>query len=624
MLTDLGQGGIAMVNDPVVSSADSVLPGYNAWAKNAVPQSPVLYAHTNDGLLRLIDPSKAGKGKEIMSIIPPPMLIPARLSTLKARWAGGDKISMLNVTGTEDMGGYRSFPAYTLDGSLQKRNFNLEQKEDGTGWGEYLLGALGRGGGGLYMLDVSKHVQPEMKWYREKIGGGLLVSSNIPSGYTSNVAYVYSEIDLGTDADKDYLKLGFNSPKPIMGVVPLPDSRRQNFIALAGGAMSDVPINPQKNGDEGATLLIVEPKDGSIIRAFTGSSMKDNNWRVGGDVTGQAPYMGMMVSEPIAFRSSSNPYLTGGIIAADNRGNIFQVDMEDVDTKAARNPVQWDIRTIATLQTETSSSSGADSYAIPHGVAVGRQSQGNAMWIAGGTADISVRKKATDNNSAGILKNKEQLIFSFMTNPAQAGPYNRDNFQSLDPDKLEDIFSINSGNGKTGWYFPLKKDGDDGNQNGFREYVCAKPILINGTLFVATFMQQMIDTGEDSSTCEPQRTFDGNSRLYAVDIRSGKATTWTDKDGNTRKYITFEHIKISSLTDLASGGKGKLLIRYEILSPSKNNLASLRERYSKLRNVRDRDGNSSNSDTIEEPEATGGGGNGVPPGTTIINYWLMK
>ncbi|MDR0616548.1 MAG: pilus assembly protein [Synergistaceae bacterium] len=632
MLTDLGQGGAVMVNDTRVASGDSPLPGYYDWARSSANSggNPVFYVQTNDGLLRLINPvdTPDGNGKEIMAILPPPSMIPGRLATMKTNATGGG-LQWLDVTGSENSGGYRSYPAFTLDGALQTHNFYLKLTGDSPyKWGKYLLGALGRGGKGLYMLDVSVHDTPKLMWYREAVSGDKLVRSN--GGHS----YVYTSGDLGSassadvKAEKAYLNLGFNSPRTAMGVARMKDTNSEydnkqgmrNFIALAGGAMSDVPLDLTKNGGEGATLLMIDPQDGSILKAFDGSSFVDGSWKIGSFKEGPSPIMGMMVSEPTVFRSKENPYMAGGLIAADNRGNIFRVDLEDRASSQPLDPVNWRINTIATLQTITDS---AGSYAIPHGLVVGMQSGTDNMWIAGGNADISVKKKPLSADSEGILRNEKQMIFSFVTNPSQTGPYARgDNFQSLDPDVPDDIFSL--GNGKFGWYFELEEP-DQNAQDDFREYVATKPVFINGTLFVATFLQKNKINVEAPSLCVTniERQFDGESRLYAVDIRTGKPTLWKADDGTTpAKYLTFEHIRIVSLTDLAKGGKGKLMVRFEILG-SGHNLERLMASNPILKRIRNGTGGYTDSLTIDEPLG-GNGKRNLPPETTFINYWLAK
>jgi hypothetical protein len=240
------------------------------------------------------------------------------------------------------------------------------------------------------------------------------------------------------------------------------------------------------------------------------------------------------------------------------------------------------------------------------------------MWIAGGTADIRVKKYAYADNDAGVIRNERQMIFSFASDlTTQTGVYTRDDFKPLNPADPADILNVSEG--KKGWYFELEKE----TQKDFRENVSTKPVLINGVLYIATFTQKdKIATG-NSATCAPERTLTGDSRLYAVDLMSGKPVTWTGKDGKTpSKYITFENVKIVSLTDLDSGGKGKLLMRFDMLGA--HNLEKLFAEQPKLASVYSADSGGKNLDmaTIEE-EAPKGVSN-LPPGKAVINYWLVR
>jgi hypothetical protein len=83
MLADIGQSGITLASDP--PEVDS-LPGYKAWAKDLkdkhLTQPPMLYLQTNDGILHSVDPIT---GSEKSAILPPPVLLPSRLATLKTR-----------------------------------------------------------------------------------------------------------------------------------------------------------------------------------------------------------------------------------------------------------------------------------------------------------------------------------------------------------------------------------------------------------------------------------------------------------------------------------------------------------------------------------------------------------
>ncbi|MDR0615633.1 MAG: hypothetical protein LBG29_02395 [Synergistaceae bacterium] len=612
MLTDIGQGGIAMINDPAVSKGET-LPGYRDWAisikENGKKQAPILYAQTNDGLLRIIDPLNGGK--EISAILPPPLMIPSRLASLKAG-RNGDKWEWVNVTGKNSQ---KSYPSFTLDGSFQKRDFNLEQTGNQSGWGKYLLGTLGRGGNGLYMMNVSTHDNPEVMWYRENIGGKLASGQwSRDSGST----LIYSSADLACSSDLGYLKLGFNSPKPVMGVAPAfgeaPKDMR-NYIALAGGVQSQVPHDLHKNGDEGATLLMIEPKDGSVIRAFTGSSLLDPAWRVGKDIQGAAPYMGMMVGEPVIVRSVKSPYLTGGIIASDNRGNIFRVYMEDEKTGEALAPEHWSIKTVATLQTDATKDDEKTplSFSIPDGVAVGQEKGRPYMWIAGGTADAVARKNAGDANEKGLIRNHGQMIFSFMSNKSEdRGPLTRNGMKLINADIADSYFSPGSEEDRAfkGWYMNLKEAG----QNSFREYVSAKPLLIENTLFIATFIQKNKIAPDVSSQCAPERSLYGDGSIYAVDIRTGKPTVWKGDSGNpSPKYITIKGFKIGSLRKVVKGDKIYIIANGDTLGKTDANPG---EGTYWAPNF--------NGQSLVIPFKKQRCPSKLPPGCAIINYWIKK
>jgi hypothetical protein len=142
-------------------------------------------------------------------------------------------------------------------------------------------------------------------------------------------------------------------------------------------------------------------------------------------------------------------------------------------------------------------------------------------------------------------------------------------FVSLDPDVKanipEDVYNPGDTSHPGGWYIPLHEDA----ANNFAEYVSAKPVIINGTLYVSTFIQQNKAAADDSSICVTERSADGNSRLFAVDVATGAANTW-DPDpqiGNKRpKYIELEGVKIVSMTNMMKGGKNRLLINLDILN----------------------------------------------------------
>ncbi|MDR1916434.1 MAG: hypothetical protein LBQ58_07660, partial [Synergistaceae bacterium] len=595
MLSDMGQSGVVFSGAP--EPIDS-LPGYLNWANSMGnnPQPPMLYAQTNDGVLHAVNPST---GEETMAILPPPTLVPSRLATLKTSLFQG-KLRWIDVTEPEGKGKLRSNAAYVLDGPLQAHRFDMSG--NGTGWGTFLLGTTGRAGNGLYMMDITRRDSPRFMWYREKTGGQLAMMD------ANQREPVFEDSSSLAAPLAPYMKLGFNAPKPAMGVTgqltPYQDTR--NIVVVPGGVMTDVDLS--KNGGEGAVLLVVDPEDGSIIKAFDSDSLANgpSEWRSGGGVTGVAPYMGMMTSEPTLYRSDINPYLTGKIFAADNRGNIFRVSLEeDGGSGVVPIPVnRWRAETIATLQQNSSSGVSDASYSIPHGVAAIKDS--DDIWLAGGTDDIVAR--ANGSLPDGALANKSQMIFAFRTNKAQQSTLTRDDMKELDRSNAS---SLAKNDNKEGWYLPLSVEA----RGKFREYVSAKPTFAGGILFISTFIQKEIDP-DAMDICRAVRTLYGDSRLYALDVRTGAPSLWVDQKGNSRmKYVTMSGIKVTGMTQTRIGDKDILLLTVDKLS------GEFDPALTGQKGLRTVNGTGS---LVEVELPSGGGSVGMNKGESVILYWITK
>jgi Tfp pilus tip-associated adhesin PilY1 len=596
MLSDMGQSGVVFAGGP--KPVDS-LPGYLKWANDManIAPPPMLYAQTNDGVLHAVNPST---GDETMAILPPPTLIPSRLATLKTSVFQGH-LRWIDVTEPEGKGKLRSNAIYALDGPLQAHRFDMNG--DGTGWGTFLLGTTGRAGNGLYMTDITRNDAPEFMWYREKIGGQLAMMDANQRGP------IFEDSSSLAAPLIPYMKLGFNAPKPAMGVTgqltPLQDTR--NIIVAPGGIMTDADLG--KNGGEGAVLLIIDPESGGVIRAFDSDSLAKESaaWRVGGGTTGRAPYMGMMTSEPTLYRSDINSYLTGKIFAADNRGNIFCVPLEEDAGNNGVVPIPvsgWKAKTIATLQKKASSGASDAAYSIPHGIASARDS--GDIWLAGGTADVVT--KVNGNLPDGALANESQMIFAFRTNEAQQGTLTRDDLKELSP---RDASALAQSDNKEGWYMPLAVEA----QGKFREYVSAKPEIINGRLFIATFIQRAANPDE-MDICNAVRTLYGDSRLYALDVKTGAANLWVNqKDGRRTKYAPLAGVKLTGITRANIGGKDSLLLTVDSLSgqfdPTKTGQTNIKA--------------VTGAGSLVEVELPASGGNvDMDEGESVILYWLAK
>ncbi|MDR1020630.1 MAG: hypothetical protein LBL73_07725, partial [Synergistaceae bacterium] len=533
MLADFGNSGIVYADLPSAGSNNG-LPGYHAWANSAsvaaVKGTERIYAQTNDGVLHVVVPSS---GQEESAILPPPALLPSRMASLKT-YSDGSNLLWHDVKGDEKTLGIRSNPGYTLDGPLQKRRFDLSAAGDGSFWRTLLLGTLGRGGNGLYAMDITAPAAPTFLWYRENLGDALVSMGLSDSG---------PAIGPASEADP-YSKLGYNSPKPGMGVAGTMNGAKTNFIALPGGSQSS--YDPAENGGCGATLLFIDPKDGSVIRAFDSKEVSKNSApKAGACETGYAPYMGMMNSEPTLLRSRlpSNACMTGRVFASDNRGNVFMVSLEGQGggEMKALSPGEWNIRTVVTLQKNIASASENDPakvkhYSTPRGFCAGIEN--GKVWLGGGTANAAVKKsgKAPD----GELKNDFQMIFGFCVPDADGTMIVRDDLKELD-DTADTTLA--PGDLQPGWYIRLRPGG----QNTGEEYVTAKPVLVCGIMYIPTFRQtQRINTEKAADPCGVTRKVSGESRLYAVGIKTGGPAHWTDPATHESvKYITITDAKIT-------------------------------------------------------------------------------
>ncbi|MDR3354236.1 MAG: hypothetical protein LBO21_04305, partial [Synergistaceae bacterium] len=477
--------------------------------------------------------------------------------------------------------------------SVQCRNIKI----DSDGWKTYLLSTLGRGGNGLYMMDVTDHDSPAFKWYTEVAAADKSGKKNIITmTWEQNEQDVISK-DMTTE-QKKFLKLGFNSPRPEMGIAPLHggDGVHKNFIALPGGMQN--PVDLGHNGKDGAVFFMLDPKDGKAIRVFDGSDLTNPDLRAGGGVEGPAPYMGMMVSEPTLVRSEKNSYMTGQILAPDNRGNIFRIRLEDKFGEPMDNPEDWEIETVATLQREAAMNTSSASYSVYGGLAAGIY-EGNEMWAAGGTADIS----APSGSGGGTIRNERQMIFSFSLDKKTGTT------QVRDRDWVELKDSGDSDKDMKGWYIKLDP-GDD--QNAIPEYATVRPVLANGILYFGTFLGKKMDIYDPDLCVTGTET--GDSRIYAIDMRTGGASRWS----HAAKYRTLNGVKITGFTVSKIGRRKNLLVRYsktrdknkafgdsDILNESNVNLPGEDTLNILL------DYSNSNADKI-------------PPGEAVIMYGLSK
>ncbi|MDR0616766.1 MAG: hypothetical protein LBG29_08160 [Synergistaceae bacterium] len=628
LLSDFGQSTSVIAGPPQI--ADS-LPGYKAWAE--LPAQKALqtriYAQTNDGILHVINPTGTASQREQMAIVPPPSLLPLRLAGLKMSkvGSGGDyKMRWLDVmdfmTKTSDDIPISSKPAYVLDGPVRMRYFDMGAA--GGGWKSILIAMLGRGGNGLYTMDVSRPDAPTFYWYRETLDNddGTLtlvrMRADDASPTTETVTPKWDGQDsIYSDPDKyPFYQLGFNSLNPAAGVSRkldgLPGDLR-NMIVLPGGMQKSFDLN--NNGRMGAALYIIDP-DASKHDDFDNTGEKwakvfnsgsvDPFWRVGSANSGPDPYMGMMVSAP-ALRASQydgqvSKYVADQVYASDNRGNIFALLLEPDAEPSVPSAYTERLLTAGTLR--KNGDEPTDSYSSPYSVVIsGRTSTPNVWWVSGGTANVA---------GSSHLKNKSQLIYSFKLPDFTDGTTSRrDDWVEL---KSNDISSKASAQTGLGWYIPLEPDGTTPGHG--EEYVSAQHLQFGNQIFFATFLPKKTNTNDGSNMCG-DAAIDGKARIYALDADTGWGGRWSD--GN--KFLEFEGAKIVGMTKSEQGGKKTLAITLDVF----DRVAFAQS----VANYPDEGISVAQDDSAEviiniQLDDSGEGSGTLPPETSYINYWFVK
>ena len=617
MLSDFGQSGVTMVIPPKSAMID--LPGYADWVNLSSIQKRAtrLFAQSNEGILHVINPTASGASLEDLAILPPPVMQPYRLAATKftVTKTGNDALvewddsAISSKTGT----GYFSRPVYVLDGALYLRDFDLAQSGRAGGWGTYLTGMLGRAGNGLYFMEVTQPDSPRFLWFRETRyqADGRPVFITMGGGASEPTYTQDTDTDMGSGSpifsnpdQYPFYQMGYNMPRPVAGVAHLPNDSRRNFLALAGGMQEKLDL--ANNGYTGAAVYLINPRDayrtsvGSQgTKVFNSGSLSSmpSALRTGTMTTGEDPYMGMVITPPALWRSSRNKSIASKVFTADNRGNVFMINIEGgfgADA-SSQSESKWTIQTVGTLRARNGEASAKDNHSIPHGLLVAGDANGATLWVSGGTANTGTRNNNNSNDNSAMIRNKGQHIFAFKVDPQRA--LYRDDLTSL----VDDSDTI--GPDANGWYIALQGGG-----KGFdEEYVSARPVLVGGALYCATFLPK-----KSASACGGM--VDGTSRIYAISLTTG-AGAW--QGGVTSRHIDIRGIKITSLTHSKRGSAETIIVDY--YTTDKEAAKIDMDKHADDGNIIPGNENS-NKFTVPVPPS-GGSGVPFPPLSTFINYW---
>jgi hypothetical protein len=202
------------------------------------------------------------------------------------------------------------------------------------------------------------------------------------------------------------------------------------------------------------------------------------------------------------------------------------------------------------------------------------------------------------------------MIFSFVMPDLKDGEMaKRADWTRIDAD----VGNATAASGVDGWYIPLR--GASAGQLG-DEYVTARPVLFGGSVYVATFQEDLISAG-DTGECV-QSGLAGTSRLYALSLETGGSSMWGGD--SPKKYLEFDGIKIVSFTVSEKGENSTLVAAYQVLDQGLantdiNNYTKGEEKEETLSKV---DG----LDALVVRMSSGGGGRSkVTSNDVVVNYW---
>ncbi|NLL36294.1 MAG: PQQ-binding-like beta-propeller repeat protein, partial [Fretibacterium sp.] len=324
----------------------------------------VLYIQTNQGSLHALN---AESGEEIWGFIPP-NVFKDRIRTMKfdamGAWYSGD--------GKETL---LSQPVMLLDGSLTARNYGTPPDKD-----ILLIGTLGRGGAGLYAMDVTNTqngVPPVFLWAIDNARYGSESEATLLDGVRRWGRAA------GNPDEKaeyyDYTRLGLTlSPACLVK-----SSSDHEVAILPAGLGHTLGVD-----DQGKALYLLNPRDGSLYNTISD------------DIDGGL--LGMMVT-PVAYFERDG--VLDEFLTADSEGNLLRC------APKGAVPKDWTLERIFRVTT----TDGAKGLLIPYPLLAMRTRDKGKRWLYSSTGNL--RGPDREYNS-GVLENPEQLVFGVNLNVA--------------------------------------------------------------------------------------------------------------------------------------------------------------------------------------------------------------
>lgn len=476
-LFDIYHSGLVKVGPPAGSSANAL---YRKFYTEQAERQTIIYVQSNAGMVHGFNDTD---GEERFAFIPPNVLGSKRLRGL--RWPDGGANYDINF----------SFPRYLADGPLIAEDVPL-----GTGdareYRTVLMGLLGLGGAGMYLVDVTKPDEPAFLWAIENaiytLGNSKKVTllgdkdkkvlSWQKNGNTTNSSS-YAHNASNYPEAYDYRNLRLTVSTPFIGFL----TTGEWAFVMGNGTAGDLNENPA------GEVYIGSIEDGRLLKKFQTST--------------NSP-----IVSPVAVLYDGISGLIRTFFVGDTSGKVFKGDLSDTENKD-----NWSLYPVLDVKANVGLSYSLDATRVK-----------NRLWIFVGTGDLE-----------GYLGNQSSTSYFVAADITDVQPgsmlVRNNDLESLSADQASDGLDLNSG--KKGWFVTFRDQG----AGKPTERMSTAPIVYNGYVFFSTFMPS-------DDPCSNS----GTSRLYALEATTG-ISGWED---NTKKYIELKDVKISGL----SVSSGELVI----------------------------------------------------------------
>ena len=513
LLGDITESNPVFVGAPIFNYPDSLeTPNYSAFAAAHASRTPVIYVGANDGMLHGFNATTTSSGgEEVLAYVPSEVYDNLPLLTSTDYGAGIDHRYFVNASPTA--------------GDVVINN----------AWKTILVGGLGKGGQGIYALDVTDPSD------FDEANASSLVLWEFTDANDSDLGYTYGQPAIVRLASGDW------------GVV-------------IGGGYNQTVSDGHASSDGDAVIFILDASDGSVIEKF------DTKVGSAEDPTGANRPNGIATVSPVDI---DGDFIVDYIYAPDLFGNVWKLDVRDSNTN------QWDFAFKSGSTPEplfVAKDANGNQLPITSPVEVGLHPTLGGQIVYFGTgkyleqADTSVTPQNTqsffavwDRNEASNKRSditRAYLLQQSITEETTSFSDSNVNatarittdteirwFEGQDNAGLPANPGVGSGeDGVLGWYMDLVNT-EGGNTDNHLERVVTGPILRDGKIIFVTLIPS-------SNPCD----FGGDSWLMEVDAYSGARLPSSPFDLNGDGVFTSDDYAVDGSGDavVSSGVKSKV------------------------------------------------------------------